>query len=240
MPLGDFKGLIAEWVGTWPPEVARRAPAPDARLLHPVCDRYPVSWLRRALELITRDIRSASKIRNPGSVLYSAAKDGWLKYFPEDPPRLCELCDSVPAYRTARKCPACLVWERGAAGAEAGEGAGRGDPGEVQALNDKLVAEYGITVPGVCRVIKQHKRTDLLALGIEGAARVISGDPHLRRVRPGPPGCPTCESGPVDGARERRRRGASADSPGRPGGRRRPSAELAFAGVRDMHGSRYG
>ena len=189
-----FEELIAGWALTWPEGISQKAPAPDAGLLHRVCNRYPKSWVLRALKLITRDVWSTSQIRNPSSVLYSAAEKGWFRYFPEEPPLSCGLCGSVLASCFDQKCTDCRTGEQESAEAEAEEIAGQQNPEVIRALNEKIATEYGITIPGVCRVIKQHQRTDLLAFGLEGAARIISSDPHLRHASPGLPGCSTCKS----------------------------------------------
>ena len=200
--MAAFETLVHDWMQTWPAQIAEKAPVPDVELLHPACSRYPLPWVHRAMKLITRDMRRIGKIRNPGSVLYIAASDGWLRYFPTDPPLLCEFCGDTLTSQVAKKCDSCLESERAAARAEAAraeaaeaeaaEKARQRNFEEIRALNSKLVAEYGITVPGVCRVIKQHQRTDLLQFGLEGAARIISRDPHLRRIHKGPPGCAVC------------------------------------------------
>ena len=202
--LTDFKVMIEGWVETWPAETAAKAPDPDVSLLYPVCNQYPVSWLQRALKLITRDLYQLGKARSPGSILYSAAYNGWLKYFPEEAPLSCELCGGVLASAEYSRCPRCAEQTRktvkqkldreSTVREEVTENAGKRQLQEIWELNSLFMEKYGITVPRIAMIVKQHPRHDLINADLEHAAYVISKDPHLRYT-PGAPVCSECKTG---------------------------------------------
>ncbi|MDE0195566.1 MAG: hypothetical protein OXP08_08450 [bacterium] len=177
MTYGDFEVLVGNWRQSWSEAVAARAPEPSPGLLFSVCCEYPKEWCDRAMRLITRDMAGPSKMRNPCGLLYTAARDGWLNYFPEEPPRRCGRCGSgVLISQTEDRCAECTLREREAArvAAEAAEEAARRRAAEAAAaaeearrehaeaveegrrLSDQLKAEFGLSRAGIIRMACKH------------------------------------------------------------------------------------
>ena len=96
--------LTDRWVRSWSPEVAAGVVPPSPGVLYKVCRQYPEEWCHRAMRLITRDMHASRKLRNPGALLYAAARDGRTAYFPEHPPTLCEHCDDGVLLSSFEKC----------------------------------------------------------------------------------------------------------------------------------------
>ena len=196
--------MINEWVGEWPTEIAIKAPDPDVELLYPVCNQYPLSWIRRALKIITQDLHRTGKARSPGSILYSAAYNGWLKYFPEETPLLCELCGEVStsSFSTMEKCTKCVDQGRAKTRKkEVRKKVGQEETAgnkhnqtlkDIWSLNGEFKKRYGLTVPRIAMIVKQHPRPDLINVDLEQAALIISQDPHLK-YDPGSPVCFECK-----------------------------------------------
>ena len=51
-----------------------------------VCQAWPKSYVRRALNLIATEVTAGRRIKNPGGLLAAAARDGKTHYFPLRPP----------------------------------------------------------------------------------------------------------------------------------------------------------
>ena len=96
--------MTDRWVSSWRPEAAAAVVPPSPSMLHKVCYQYPEEWCRRAMRLITRDMHASGKLRNPGSLLYVAARDGRLSYFPEHPPSRCEHCEDGILISSFEEC----------------------------------------------------------------------------------------------------------------------------------------
>ena len=207
----EFKNIIEEWIKTWPTDIAEKAPDPDIYLLYPVCSQYPLLWIQRALSLITKDLYRIGKTRSPGAVLYSAAYHGWLRYFPEEPPKTCELCGGVVMSAESSRCSSCAEHERQVAQQrvsrekaiqqEEAEKVRERQLHNIWQLNSEFMEKYGITVPRIVMTIKQHPRPDLLEADLERAAMIISQDPHLQ-YSPGAPVCVECKTGKVQAQKE--------------------------------------
>ena len=199
----SFETMIDEWVGNWPIEIALKAPDPDIELLYPVCNQYPLLWIQRALKIITQDLHRIGKARSPGSILYSAAYNGWLRYFPEEAPLLCELCGEVLiSFSTTKKCAHCIDQkhketqkreaQQKVEQEEITENRRNQTLKDIWVLNGKFKKKYGLTVPRIAMIVKQHPRPDLINANLKQAARIISQDPHLEYT-PGAPVCFECK-----------------------------------------------
>ena len=96
--------LVDRWVQSWNSDVAERVTPPSPSVLYKVCRQYPESWCHRAMRLITRDMNASGSLRNPGALMYVAARDGRLAYFPEQPPTPCDHCEDGVLISPIEKC----------------------------------------------------------------------------------------------------------------------------------------
>ena len=108
MTFPQLEELVGRWVDLWSAQTVESVPPPCVNTLHGVCRQYPKEWCHRAMMLISRDIDAGRDVRSPGALLYSAARDGRLGYFPERPPMRCGHCDDgVLASRADDRCAEC-------------------------------------------------------------------------------------------------------------------------------------